>query len=121
MAAVLRTATHAVGDGARRIDAATPANERAVDALRLAILGVVLGHWLVTALVADGRVLHTASPLQHMPWLAPISWVFQTLAVFFLVGGRGDEELRVGAGARHDVRTVAARPSPGSSNPWPRY
>ncbi|MGW1500383.1 acyltransferase family protein [Streptomyces mirabilis] len=78
-----------MGDGARRIDAATPAErDRAVDALRaFAILGVVLGHWLVTALVADGGALHTASPLQHMPWLAPISWVFQTLAVFFLVGG----------------------------------
>jgi hypothetical protein len=59
-----------------------------VDALRaFAILGVVLGHWLVTALVADSGTLHTASPLQDMPWLAPISWVFQTLAVFFLVGG----------------------------------
>ncbi|WP_323186848.1 acyltransferase [Streptomyces sp. NBC_00365] len=88
-AITLRTATHAIGDGARRIDAATPAErDRAVDALRaFAILGVVLGHWLVTALVADGGALHTASPLQHMPWLAPISWVFQTLAVFFLVGG----------------------------------
>lgn len=87
--APLRTVTHAMGDGARRIDAATPAErDRAVDALRaFAILGVVLGHWLVTALVADGGALHTASPLQHMPWLAPISWVFQTLAVFFLVGG----------------------------------
>ncbi|MFI6626145.1 acyltransferase [Streptomyces sp. NPDC050528] len=75
--------------GAARVEAATPPDrDRAVDALRaLAILGVVLGHWLVTALVADGGTLHTASPLQHMPWLAPISWVFQTLAVFFLVGG----------------------------------
>ncbi|WP_309141963.1 acyltransferase family protein [Streptomyces griseicoloratus] len=74
---------------AARIDAATPAGrDRAVDALRaFAILGVVLGHWLVTALVADGSALRTASPLQHMAWLAPISWVFQTLAVFFLVGG----------------------------------
>ncbi|MCT7351226.1 acyltransferase [Streptomyces sp. 15-116A] len=72
-----------------RIDAATPAHrDRAVDALRaLAVLGVVLGHWLVTALVADGRTLRTASPLQHLPWLAPVSWMFQTLAVFFLVGG----------------------------------
>jgi peptidoglycan/LPS O-acetylase OafA/YrhL len=88
-AITLSAATHAIGDGARRIDAATPAErDRAVDALRaFAILGVVLGHWLVTALVADGGALHTASPLQHMPWLAPISWVFQTLAVFFLVGG----------------------------------
>ncbi|WP_316739151.1 acyltransferase [Streptomyces sp. MK7] len=79
---------------ARQVDAGTPPHrDRAVDALRaLAILGVVLGHWLVTALVADTGggthpALHTASPLQHMPWLAPISWVFQTLAVFFLVGG----------------------------------
>ncbi|MEU0898029.1 acyltransferase family protein [Streptomyces massasporeus] len=74
---------------ADRIGAATPpGRDRAVDALRAAaVLGVVLGHWLVTALVSDGRTLRTASPLQHMPWLAPISWMFQTLAVFFLVGG----------------------------------
>ncbi|MFD9369358.1 acyltransferase [Streptomyces sp. NPDC060020] len=71
------------------IDAATPAGrDRTVDALRaFAILGVVLGHWLVTALTAtDGR-LSTTSPLAYMPWLAPVSWLFQTLAVFFLVGG----------------------------------
>ncbi|MFE1286375.1 acyltransferase [Streptomyces sp. NPDC058751] len=78
----LRSAIH-------RVDRSTPAGrDRAVDALRaLAILGVVLGHWLVTALVADGGVLRTASPLRYMPWLTPVSWVFQTLAVFFLVGG----------------------------------
>ncbi|MET9609889.1 acyltransferase [Streptomyces sp. NPDC006512] len=73
-----------------RVDRATPAHrDRSVDALRaLAILGVVLGHWLVTALTttAEGG-LKTSSPLAHMPWLAPVSWVFQTLAVFFLVGG----------------------------------
>ncbi|MBZ6254248.1 acyltransferase [Streptomyces olivaceus] len=74
---------------AARIDAATPGDrDRAVDALRaFAILGVVLGHWLVTALVADGGSLHAASPLRDMPRLAPVSWAFQTLAVFFLVGG----------------------------------
>ncbi|THA83208.1 acyltransferase [Streptomyces sp. A0592] len=72
------------------IDAATPAGrDRAVDALRaLAILGVVLGHWLVTSLTAADGGLHGTSPLVHMSWLAPVSWVFQTLAVFFLVGGR---------------------------------
>ncbi|MFE6282552.1 acyltransferase [Streptomyces sp. NPDC057877] len=75
--------------GADRLDTATPkSRDRAVDALRaLAILGVVLGHWLVTALVADGGALRTASPLRYLPWLAPVSWAFQTLAVFFLVGG----------------------------------
>ena len=78
---------------ARRIDAATPPQrDRAVDALRaLAIAGVIGGHWLVTALVPGGShhgtVLHDDSPLASMPWLAPLSWIFQTLAVFFLVGG----------------------------------
>ncbi|MEU1915649.1 acyltransferase family protein [Streptomyces massasporeus] len=85
----VRAVRQGVRRRADRIGAATPpGRDRAVDALRaVAVLGVVLGHWLVTALVADGRTLRTASPLQHMPWLAPISWIFQTLAVFFLVGG----------------------------------
>ncbi|MCK7621570.1 acyltransferase [Streptomyces sp. RS10V-4] len=73
----------------RRVQTATPpGRDRATDALRgFAILGVVLGHWLVTALITDSGTLHGASPLQRMPHLAPISWLFQTLAVFFLVGG----------------------------------
>jgi peptidoglycan/LPS O-acetylase OafA/YrhL len=85
----VRALRHAVRQQARRIDAATPVErDRAVDGLRaFAILGVVLGHWLVTALVADGGTLRTASPLQHLPRLAPVSWVLQPLAVFFLVGG----------------------------------
>jgi hypothetical protein len=79
---------------ARRVDAATPPQrDRAVDALRaLAIAGVIGGHWLVTALVlghsaSGGATLSDNSPLASMPWLTPLSWVFQTLAVFFLVGG----------------------------------
>ncbi len=82
---------------ARRLDAATPPQrDRAVDALRaLAIAGVIGGHWLVTALVLGGSngsshhgaVLHDDSPLASMPALTPLSWIFQTLAVFFLVGG----------------------------------
>ncbi len=74
---------------AEDIDAATPAGrDRAVDALRaFAILGVVLGHWLVTALTTANGGLSNTSPLAYTSWLAPVSWVFQTLAVFFLVGG----------------------------------
>jgi peptidoglycan/LPS O-acetylase OafA/YrhL len=88
-----RTLAGRVRAVATRIDAATPANrDRAVDALRaLAIAGVILGHWLVTALVLThgrtGSTLHDTSPLAAMPALAPVSWVFQTLAIFFLVGG----------------------------------
>ncbi|WP_433212721.1 acyltransferase family protein [Microtetraspora malaysiensis] len=88
-------------DLTRRIGAATPADrDRAVDALRaLAIGGVVAGHWLVTALVVDSGTVRVASPLRHLPQLAPSSWMFQTLAVFFLVGGwtgaRGHAAARV--------------------------
>lgn len=73
----------------RRTAAATPPErDRALDALRaLAVLGVVLGHWLVTALVADSGTLRVESPLGHLPEFTPVSWAFQTLAVFFLVGG----------------------------------
>src|SRR6516164_11807148 len=87
------TALAQVRQFARRVDAATPPHrDRAVDALRaLAIAGVIGGHWLVTALVLGGASSHATlsdnSPLASMPWLAPLSWVFQTLAVFFLVGG----------------------------------
>ncbi len=84
---------------AERVDRATPSHrDRAVDALRAAaMLGVVLGHWLVTALVPPGPHVagragggaswHDMSPLASMPGLAPVSWLFQTLAVFFFVGG----------------------------------
>ncbi|MFF1481327.1 acyltransferase [Streptomyces sp. NPDC058301] len=91
-------------DLVRRIDAATPPDrDRAVDALRaLAILGVVLGHWLVTALVVDSGTLRAVSPLQRMPELAPVSWTFQTLAVFFFVGGQ------VAAGGHASARARGA-------------
>jgi len=78
---------------AAKIDAATPAHrDRTVDALRaLAIIGVILGHWLVTALVLThgrtGTTVADKSPLHAMPYLTPVSWIFQTLAIFFLVGG----------------------------------
>jgi fucose 4-O-acetylase-like acetyltransferase len=78
--------------------------DRAIDALRaVAILGVVLGHWLVTALVVDGGSVRVVSPLRAVPWLAPASWVFQTLALFFFVGG-----------------LVAARSSIDRYGPWLR-
>jgi Acyltransferase family len=91
---------------AARIDAATPADrDRTVDALRaLAIAGVILGHWLVTALVLTrspaGARLHDSSPLASLPALAPVSWVFQTLAVFFCVGGYAAARSSVGPGGR---------------------
>jgi len=96
-------------DFAARADAATPPQrDRTVDALRaLAIAGVILGHWMITALVLThgraGYALHDASPLASMPALTPVSWIFQTLAIFFFVGGY-----------------VAARSFTGDYRPWLR-
>nr|WP_245603470.1 acyltransferase [Salinispora cortesiana] len=72
-----------------RLAAATPAGrDRSIDVLRaLAIAGVVLGHWLVTAFVVTGSGLRVASPLTYLPGLTPVSWLLQTLAVFFFIGG----------------------------------
>ncbi|BAL93193.1 hypothetical protein AMIS_79730 [Actinoplanes missouriensis 431] len=74
----------------RRLAEATPAGrDRTVDAVRaLAMAGVVVGHWMVTALVAhpdDGW--HQRSPLSSMPWLVPMTWFLQTLGLFFFVSG----------------------------------
>jgi peptidoglycan/LPS O-acetylase OafA/YrhL len=72
----------------RTAAATPPERDRAVDALRaLAIVGVLLGHWLVTALVLDPDGLRTVSPLVDMSYLVPASWVLQTLGLFFFVGG----------------------------------
>jgi hypothetical protein len=68
----------------------SPARDRGVDALRLvATVGVVLGHWLVTAPTVVDGVVRLDSPLRTMPALAPASWLLQTLGVFFLVAGFG--------------------------------
>ncbi|WP_214409009.1 acyltransferase family protein [Sphaerisporangium fuscum] len=89
---------------AERVAAGTPSGrDRGADALRaLAIIGVIAGHWLVTAWMIDaaGHV-RVASPLTYMPGLTPASWVFQTLAVFFFVGGyAADRSLARTADAR---------------------
>ncbi|MFF9011532.1 acyltransferase [Streptomyces sp. NPDC014870] len=91
-------------DLVRRVESATPpGRDRGLDALRaLAILGVVLGHWLVTALVVDSGTVRGASPLTHLPEFTPVSWVFQTLAVFFLVGGAVAARGHAAARARHE-------------------
>ncbi|MEU4620755.1 acyltransferase [Actinoplanes sp. NPDC023801] len=75
-----------------RLETGTPAQrDRTIDALRaFAIVGVVLGHWLVSAVVSDPArpvAWHGASPLRDAPALIPVTWVLQTLGLFFFAGG----------------------------------
>src|SRR5688500_17142074 len=73
-----------------RVARATPdTRDRAIDGLRaVAIVGVVGGHWLVAALTArsDGS-LRIDSPLRYLGGFAPVSWLLETLGLFFVVGG----------------------------------
>ncbi|HEX7277533.1 MAG TPA: acyltransferase [Acidimicrobiales bacterium] len=79
------TLTRSAGD----LAAATPTTrDRYVDFLRVASLAVVmLGHWLMAVVVwADGRI-HTSNVLEVTPSARWLTWVFQVMPVFFIVGG----------------------------------
>ena len=73
----------------RAVAAATPTTRnKVVDLLRVvAILVVVLGHWLVAAVWVDSGELRTGAVLDIAPWTHPLTWVFQVMPIFFLVGG----------------------------------
>lgn len=65
-----------------------PARNRYADFLRaVAILVVVLGHWLASApqLTEDGLVVVRLLGIAH--WTHPLTWVVQVMPVFFIVGG----------------------------------
>ncbi|WP_368733265.1 acyltransferase [Streptomyces alkaliphilus] len=66
-----------------------PQRERYVDLLRaVAITMVVLGHWLVVNVTYDGAGdLDGYSALGELTWSHPVTWVFQVMPLFFLVGG----------------------------------
>lgn len=68
---------------------APPERNRWVDFLRaLSILAVVSGHWLVAApyIGADGAVVG-GHLLGILPWSQWLTWGFQVMPIFFLVGG----------------------------------
>lgn len=73
----------------RKRAARTPADrERLVDLLRaVAICLVVLGHWLaISVTYQDGR-LSGRNALNDLAWAHPVTWLFQVMPVFFVVGG----------------------------------
>jgi len=74
---------------AQKLAANTPdSRNRYVDFLRaLSIFAVVFGHWLMAApYIADGAI-HIGSMLEHQQWTRWLTWAFQVMPVFFLVGG----------------------------------
>ena len=76
---------------ASALAAQTPADRnRYVDFLRAAsILFVITGHWLVATAYYDGDTgeLHPVALLDIEPWTQWLSWLFQVMPIFFIVGG----------------------------------
>ena len=68
---------------------APPERNRWVDFLRaLSILAVVIGHWLVAAPYIDGEgAVQGGHLLGILPWSQWLTWGFQVMPIFFLVGG----------------------------------
>ncbi len=67
---------------------APPERNRYVDFLRaLSILAVVSGHWLVAAPYVEGGAVVGGHLLGILPWTQWLTWGFQVMPLFFLVGG----------------------------------
>lgn len=99
------------GAGLDALVAATPADrDRVVDFLRAAsILAVVAGHWLIATVVRDGDDLRGTNALAAMPWLRLLTWIFQVMPVFFVVGGFANQRSLEAGGGRDTGRFLAGR------------
>ena len=74
---------------ASKMAAMTPEERnRYVDFLRsVSILVVIIGHWLIaTAYVVDGE-MNAGHLLADRPQLHWLTWLFQVMPIFFIVGG----------------------------------
>jgi len=67
---------------------APPERNRYVDFLRaFSILAVVVGHWLVAAPYIEDGAVNGGHLLGIIPWTQWLTWGFQVMPIFFLVGG----------------------------------
>lgn len=59
-----------------------------LDLARTAALAVVvLWHWVFSTVEVNDTGLHVGSVLTAAPWLWPLTWILQPMAIFFAVGG----------------------------------
>lgn len=74
---------------AKELAERTPdSRNRYVDFLRAAsITVVVLGHWLMAAPAMERGTLTLNDMLHVAPWMQWLTWVFQVMPLFFIVGG----------------------------------
>jgi len=65
-----------------------PSRERSADMWRaLAIFLVVFGHWFVSGVTYEDGERSWYNALDTLTWIDPVTWLFQVMPIFFLVGG----------------------------------
>ena len=74
---------------AKELAAKTPeSRNRYVDFLRaVSILVVITGHWLIAAYAYDAGELYFSDVLVVQPRVQWLTWLFQVMPIFFIVGG----------------------------------
>ncbi|WP_233209381.1 acyltransferase [Mycobacterium sp. ENV421] len=66
----------------------TAARNHAMDLYRVvALVFVVIGHWIAAALTFSDGGFWRENPLVDMPWTQWLTWIFQVVPVFFVVAG----------------------------------
>lgn len=83
---------------------------RYVDLLRvLAIGGVVYGHWLLVSITYSRGQLSGVDAIGYVSWGPWVTWAFQVMPVFFLVGGYVNARSWPSHRARGETWTVWVR------------
>ncbi|WP_167098866.1 acyltransferase [Mycobacterium sp. DL592] len=66
----------------------TGTRNHAADLYRvLALVMVVIGHWIAAALTFRDGAFYRENPLVELPWTQWLTWLFQVVPVFFVVAG----------------------------------
>jgi len=88
---------------AMNMAAQTPGDRnRYVDFLRaISILVVVTGHWLIAAMYYRDGTLEPGEILALQPGTQWLTWLFQVMPIFFIVGGYANAVSLEGAGRRN--------------------
>src|ERR1700743_2996762 len=83
---------------------------RYADLLRgLAIGGVVYGHWLLVSVTYQKGQLSGVDALDIIEWGRWVTWLFQVMPVFFLVGGYANAQSWTAHHARGETWTQWVR------------
>ena len=83
---------------------------RYADLLRVvAIGGVIYGHWLLVSVTYANGQLSGADALDYIVWGRWVTWLFQVMPVFFLVGGYANAQSWTAHHARGETWTQWVR------------